>query len=142
MPWEVELTVESPTVRVVAGILHDPHGNILIADRARAESMRQYWEFPGGKIENGEIAEDALCRELQEEIGIEVKSLRHFHALNHQYPDKLVSIDFYLVNAWHGTPVCREQQRIRWVDPLSLDDDELLPADTPVLEALRQISKR
>ena len=126
----------------MAGILQDQHGNVLIADRMRADSLRHFWEFPGGKLEGNETAEDALIRELQEEIGVEVESLRHFHALEHQYPDKRVCIDFYLVNAWRGTPICREQQSIRWVDPANLDDDVLLPADAPVLEALRQINKR
>jgi 8-oxo-dGTP diphosphatase len=99
--------------------------------------MRSYWEFPGGKLADGEEPLSALYRELTEELGIEVEASRHLATIGHEYPDLFVEIDFYVVERWRGTPTGREGQRLRWVVPDELDEGDVLPADVPVLEALR-----
>ena len=124
-------------VRVVAGILQDDDGRILIADRTRSHSLKDHWEFPGGKVDGDETAEAALKRELVEELGIEISQIRHFRHIEHDYPKLSVAIDFFLVAEWQGTPAGREGQRIRWVDRVTLGGEMLLPADAPVIEALQ-----
>lgn len=124
---------------VAAGILRDPRGRVLIAERLGDGPFHGMWEFPGGKIGAGESAEQALHRELAEELGIGLKSPRHFMHLEHEYPDRSVSIDFFLISAWRNEPEGREGQRLRWVEAQGLCDANLLPADRPVIEALCEL---
>ena len=138
MPRQAELS-SRPRVRVVAGILLDDNGFVLIADRRQSRSLQDYWEFPGGKIAAGESAADALRRELLEELGIDITPGRHFRRIEHDYADIDVAVDFYLVYEWHGTPAGCEGQEIRWVDPRRLSQQKLLPADAPVIDALRAL---
>ena len=98
--------------------------------------MQHLWEFPGGKVENGESAETALGRELAEELGINELEFAYFQSLDHDYPDIRVSIDFFIVSGWHGTPTGIEGQRLRWVNEDELDTEMLLPADAPIIAAL------
>ena len=98
--------------------------------------MQEYWEFPGGKVADGEPRMEALRRELREELGIEVDAARHFTSIEHDYPDLSVSIDFYLVERWRGEPAGREGQNVAWIDRSDLGRAALLPADAPVIEAL------
>lgn len=95
------------------------------------------WEFPGGKIAAGETASQALSRELAEELGIQVIACSSFMNLRHEYDDRVVSIEFFVVSEWRGDPVGREGQALRWVSAELLNADELLPADVPVVAALR-----
>ncbi len=126
-------------IRVVAGILSTADGRVLIADRCRSRSMRDYWEFPGGKLHEDETPEQALARELSEELGVEVIRARHFQHLQHDYDDLKVAIDFFLVDDWQGEPSGVEGQQLKWVASSNLDQVPLLPADTPVVEALKSI---
>lgn len=98
--------------------------------------MQELWEFPGGKVENGESADAALCRELAEELGIGGLEFEHFRKIEHDYADLRVSIDFYVVSAWRGTPSGLEGQQLRWVDKDGFDAGLLLPADVPIIDAL------
>ena len=123
---------------VAAGILCDSRGRILIAERLGGGQFQGLWEFPGGKIVAGESAPQALSRELAEELGIEVTACSSFMSLRHEYDDRIVAIEFFIVSEWNSDPVGREGQELRWVPAESLDADELLPADVPVVEALRQ----
>ena len=123
---------------VAAGILRDAHDRVLVSERLADGPFSGLWEFPGGKIGAGETAGAALARELAEELGIEVTGQRPFMELRHDYPDRAVRIEFFLVEAWHGEPAGREGQRLRWVPIAGLDHAQLLPADAPVVEALRQ----
>ena len=124
---------------VAAGILRDVDGRVLIAERLGDGPFQGMWEFPGGKIGAGESAEQALHRELAEELGIGLESSRHFMHLEHEYPDRAVSIDFFLISAWRNEPEGREGQRLRWVEARGLSDANLLPADRPVIEALCEL---
>ncbi len=123
---------------VAAGILCDPKGRVLIAERLGGGQFHGLWEFPGGKMVAGETASQALVRELAEELGIEVTNCSSFMHLSHEYEDRVVTIEFFLVSEWNSEPVGREGQALRWVPAELLDADELLPADVPVVEALRQ----
>lgn len=123
---------------VAAGVLCDPAGRVLIAERLDDGPFRGLWEFPGGKIAAGETAAEALARELAEELGIEVITCSSFMNLRHEYDDRVVSIEFFIVSEWNSDPVGREGQELRWVPAHALDARELLPADMPVIAALQQ----
>ena len=125
-------------LNVAAGILIDEQGRVLVAERLGDGPFHGMWEFPGGKIRDGESAEDALLRELAEEIGIEDSSTASFMTLEHDYPDRRVAIEFFIVSAWRNRPEGLEGQRLRWVDVAELGDVELLPADAPVVAALKR----
>jgi len=123
---------------VAAGILCDSTGRVLIAERVGGGVFNGLWEVPGGKIASGETSAEALYRELAEELGIEVTVCAPFMNLRHEYNDRTVTIEFFLVSDWNSEPVGREGQELRWVPRESLDAGELLPADVPVVEALQQ----
>ena len=123
---------------VAAGILCDAEGRVLIAERLGGGPFHGLWEFPGGKILQQESAVEALSRELAEELGIEVVACASFMRLRHEYDDRIVSIEFFIVSDWVSEPVGREGQALRWVPRERLDAGELLPADVPVVEALQR----
>ena len=123
---------------VAAGILCDAEGRVLIAERLGGGPFQGLWEFPGGKIGDGESALEALSRELAEELGINVIACASFMRLRHEYDDRIVSIEFFIVSDWVSEPVGREGQALRWVPRERLDAGELLPADVPVVEALQR----
>lgn len=122
---------------VAAGILRDTAGRVLISERLCVGPFNGLWEFPGGKIGAGESAADALRRELAEELGVTVTAAQPFIELHHEYPDRTVHLEFFLVTGWQGKPAGLEGQGIRWRALNELRPDELLPADAPVIEALR-----
>jgi 8-oxo-dGTP diphosphatase len=124
---------------VAAGILLDSSQRVLIAERLGDGPFHGLWEFPGGKIAVGESAYDALTRELAEELGIEVTAGWSFMNLRHEYEDRIVTIEFFIVDAWNRHPVGREGQALRWIAKDVLDAGELLPADKPVVAALQQM---
>lgn len=126
-------------LHVVAGILRDANGRVLITDRSRASTLQQYWEFPGGKIEDGESSVTALCRELREELGVAITSCQYLCRLKHDYTDvnaTFVTIDFYTVDEWRGTPCGIEGQELKWLKPQQLHEANLLPADAPLIDRL------
>lgn len=123
---------------VAAGILCDTVGRVLIAERRCDGPFNGLWEFPGGKIADGEGALEALGRELTEELGIEVAQATEYMRLHHEYPDRSVDLEFFLVTAWKGEPFGVEGQQLRWVNPDELNASELLPADYPVVDFLRR----
>jgi 8-oxo-dGTP diphosphatase len=122
---------------VAAGILRNRAGEVLIAERLCEGPFNGLWEFPGGKIDAAESAADALRRELREELGIEVTAAEPFMSLSHEYSDRTVDLEFFLVSDWDGDPDGLEGQGLRWVDVARLDEAELLPADAPLVAALR-----
>jgi 8-oxo-dGTP diphosphatase len=128
-------------LRVVAGILCDAEGRVLITERVDDGPFHGLWEFPGGKIGQDESDQAALARELGEEIGVEPRLSRHFMSLQHDYPDRRVSIDFFLITEWRNTPTGLEGQQLRWIKTEDLDAEQLLPADLPVVKALKSHGK-
>ncbi len=127
-------------LRVAAGILRDAHGRVLITERVGGGPFQGMWEFPGGKIGDEESPEEALTRELAEEIGIEPGAVERFMHLEHEYPDRKVSIYFFFVLDWKYEPVGLEGQALRWVTAEGLADQDILPADVPVIAALQQMA--
>jgi 8-oxo-dGTP diphosphatase len=100
--------------------------------------MAGFWEFPGGKRRADESRLEALCRELDEELGIEVLSATPWLTLVHDYPDKRVLLDVWRVEDFRGEVVAREGQQCRWISAEALEDLDLLPADRPIIDALLQ----
>jgi 8-oxo-dGTP diphosphatase len=123
---------------VAAGILCDSGGRVLITERLCDGPFNGLWEFPGGKIAPGESSLEALRRELAEELGIDITAMQPFMELHHEYPDRIVDLEFFLVSAWDGEPQGLEGQGLRWLLVAELDAEVLLPADAPVVERLRQ----
>ncbi|SEJ70734.1 NUDIX domain-containing protein [Paraburkholderia diazotrophica] len=124
-----------PVTEVAVGVLVQPDGRYLLAQRPAGKPYEGYWEFPGGKLEPGESVEAALARELHEELGIDVQSSHRWHVLEHDYPHAYVRLYFCKVTAWHGEPHGREGQAFAW-QALPAQVSPLLPATIPVLEWL------
>lgn len=103
-------------IHVVAGIIYSPdRKQLLIARRPDHLHMGGYWEFPGGKLTEGEPAQEGLERELHEELGIQVTAAQHYMEVRHDYPDKSVFIEFWKVWAFKDSPVALEGQVLEWV---------------------------
>lgn len=126
-----------PVIAVAAGCLRHPDGQVLIAQRPEGKIAAGQWEFPGGKIEPGESAHAALVRELHEELGVEVRAARPLIRVRHDYSDRTVVLDTWLVSDWAGQPQGRERQAFAWVHPERLQDYPLLAADGPIVTALQ-----
>ncbi|MDA0705507.1 MAG: 8-oxo-dGTP diphosphatase MutT [Proteobacteria bacterium] len=125
-------------LHVAAGILRNEAGQVLITERLCDGPYNGLWEFPGGKIRTGESPDDALRRELNEELGVDAITVAPFMNLSHTYPDRSVELEFFLVDEWRGEPSGLDGQRIRWVPVAELDIAELLPADGPIVIALQE----
>jgi mutator protein MutT len=124
-------------VKVVAAAVIDAQGRVLIAQRPAGTHMAGSWEFPGGKLESGEERRAALARELREELGIAISAPRPLIRLRHAYSHKEVFLDIWVVRHYQGEPHGREGQRVRWCTQAELETVELLPADGPIVAALR-----
>lgn len=101
-------------VHAVAGILQRDN-KILVAERPAGKPYSGYWEFPGGKIEANESGEQALIRELQEELGIVVNRAQFLFHHEYTYPDKIVYLELWRVTQFLGEPASQENQQLRWV---------------------------
>jgi 8-oxo-dGTP diphosphatase len=124
-------------VHVVAGIVRDEQGRVLLAQRPPGKHLAGLWEFPGGKREPEESPEHALRRELAEEIGIETGAVEPLIAVPWHYPEKSVLLDVYAVRDWRGEAHGREGQALRWVGIEAMHALPMPPADKPVIAALR-----
>ncbi len=123
-------------LRVVAAVLRDASGRVLIAQRPAGKHMAGYWEFPGGKIAPGESSEQALRRELAEELGVSLRRCHPLLQLRHDYTDRVVELDVFVVDDYGGEPSGLEAQALKWVAAAELGGQALLPADRPIIEAL------
>ena len=133
----LEMTSAAP-VHVVAGVITDPRGRILLARRTEGRDLAGLWEFPGGKVDPGESPELALARELHEELGIRVQSSVPLIAVPQAYRNKRIVLDVRRIGAWSGTAVGREHQALAWVPAAKLTSYQMPPADRPVVAALQQ----
>jgi 8-oxo-dGTP diphosphatase len=124
---------------VVAAALYDSDGRVLIAERPAGKHMAGRWEFPGGKVNVGEAEAQALARELKEELGIEVTSSRPYMRLTHSYADRDVELSMWIVESYSGAPQGLDAQRLKWVQPARLLDEDILEADRPFVEALARL---
>ena len=124
---------------VVAAALVDADGRVLLAQRPKGKQMGGLWEFPGGKVEEGEAPESALCRELGEELGIEVSAacLAPFSFASEAQNDRHLMMPLYICRKWSGTPRAIEAEALTWARPHDLLTYELAPADRPLAAQLR-----
>ena len=123
---------------VVACALVDADNRVLIAQRPANKPMAGLWEFPGGKVNDGERPEDALIRELSEELGITVREacLAPLTFASHSYADFHLLMPLYICRRWEGTVTAREGQQLAWVRPAKLRDYPMPPADIPLIPHL------
>jgi len=127
----------SDWIHVVAGVLRDKQGNILLAQRPVDKHLGGLWEFPGGKCEVNESAVDALSRELHEELGIAEIQSRPLIQVRHDYGDKKIFLDVYLVTDWQGEPAGKEGQPLAWVSLKEMERYDMPAADEPIIKSLK-----
>lgn len=125
-------------VHVSAAVMEDGQGRVLLTRRSDDGDLAGAWEFPGGKREPGETAQQALCRELHEELGIRVRvgACSPLIRIAHAYPHKRIVLDVYRVSAWQGKPRGKEGQALAWTPAYKLGDYPMPAADLPVIAAL------
>ncbi len=124
-------------IHVAAAVIRGVDGRVLIARRPEDKHQGGLWEFPGGKVEEGEAVRDALCRELEEELGIRVSADRPLIQVHHDYPDKQVLLDVWEVAGFAGEPHGAEGQPLAWVSPRDLVNYEFPEANAPIVAAAR-----
>jgi 8-oxo-dGTP diphosphatase len=139
------MNTPQPILLVVAVALVDPDGRVLIAQRPEGKSMAGLWEFPGGKVETGERPEDALIRELAEELGITVKEpcLAPFTFASHTYDAFHLLMPLFICRRWDGMPAPRHHAALKWIRPKDMMGDggayPMPAADLPLIPMLRDL---
>jgi 8-oxo-dGTP diphosphatase len=130
---------QKPILLVVACALVDSDGRILLAQRPEGKSMSGLWEFPGGKLDEGETPEAALIRELREELSIEIREscLSPLFFASHSYAKFHLLMPLYICRKWQGRVASAEGQALAWVRPEKLADYPMPPADVPLVALLR-----
>ena len=129
-----------PKVFVAAAALIDSDGKVLVATRPKGKSMAGLWEFPGGKVDADETPEQALKRELAEELGIETGEgcMAPVAFVSHDYDTFHLLMPLYAIRVWNGNPVPHEGQELKWVAPARMMDLPMPPADIPLVAMLRE----
>jgi len=126
---------------VAAAILSASHDQLFIAKRHDDSHQGGLWEFPGGKKEAGETPEQALSRELKEELGIRLQRSFPLIKLQHDYGDKIVELDVYVVDAFEGNAHGAEGQKTQWIDIGNIDQYVFPEANVPIIKALKAFLK-
>ena len=129
-------------IHVVAGALFDSAGRVLIAQRPPGKHMAGGWEFPGGKREPGETPFATLVRELREELDVEVHEAAPLIAYEHQYPQRRLLLDLWVVTRYSGEPKALDAPALQWAAIDDLERIGLLEADRPMIAALRDYNSR
>jgi len=126
---------------VVACALINEYGKVLINERPVGKDYAGYWEFPGGKVDMGETPEEAIIRELKEEINIDVTGscLAPLSFTEKQYDNYYVVVLLYVCRRWNGHIMPMEEQELAWVNPKEIDNFKLLPADKSFFASLREL---
>ncbi len=130
--------VKVPLLLVVACVLVDSDGKVLLAQRPKGRSMAGLWEFPGGKLEQGETPEACIIRELKEELGITAKAacLAPLTFASHAYEEFHLLMPLYVARRWEGVVTPLEGQKLAWVRLNELRSYEMPPADEPLVAML------
>ncbi|HTV86381.1 MAG TPA: Nudix family hydrolase [Dyella sp.] len=130
-------------LHVMAGVLRDGQGRVLLAQRPPGKHLAGLWEFPGGKREPGEAPRHALVRELHEELGIHIDAADGTPLIRvpWRYGERELLLDAWQFSRWQGTPASLEGQALQWTVPAQVDPATLAPADRPILQALRLPSR-
>lgn len=126
----------SKEIHVAVGVVVREDGKILLARRPDHLHMGGRWEFPGGKVENGETVQQALIRELREEVAIEVRELQPLTEIRHDYPEKSVLLDTWWVTGFSGEAKGLEGQETAWVAVAELGNFRFPDANQPIIEAI------
>ena len=128
-----------PLLLVAAAALVDVDGRVLVQQRPEGKAMAGLWEFPGGKVEEGESLEQTLIRELREELDIDVTEacLAPFTFASHAYENFRLLMPLFVCRVWQGTLRPREGQAIEWLRPVRMADLAMPPADRPLVAMLR-----
>ena len=121
---------------VVAGLVFDADGRVLIAQRPTGKALAGRWEFPGGKVAPGETAHAAVARELREEIGIEAGDAERLMYYAAVYPGRTIWLDVWMIRDWSGQPRGLDAQSLEWVEPSRLREHDILEADAPIVASL------
>jgi 8-oxo-dGTP diphosphatase len=129
-------------INVVAAVLKNEKGEILCALRSPSMSMSNLWEFPGGKIEQGEIPEDALIREIKEELDCTIRVFELIEEVEHKYPSVIVRLLTYNAKIVAGTPKAKEHAKLEWMSLDALHSLKWAPADLPTVDYLLANFKR
>ncbi|NRP52869.1 MULTISPECIES: 8-oxo-dGTP diphosphatase MutT [unclassified Marinobacterium] len=124
-------------ILVAAAAILNPQGQLLIAKRPDDKHQGGLWEFPGGKVETDETVETALKRELLEEIGIEIVKCEPLVRIEHDYSDKSVVLDVWVVSSFSGEASGLEGQPIEWINPVEMDSYQFPEANLPIIAALK-----
>lgn len=127
-------------IRVAAAVIF-VDGKYLLSKRKAEQHQGNKWEFPGGKIDGDESVEQALVRELQEELDIEVNKQQEFMSLDFEYPEKKVSLYFQLVTRFSGKETGKEGQLVQWFDDVEIQLLEFPDANLPVLEKIKELTQ-
>lgn len=130
-----------PLVLVAAAALIDADNRVLIAKRPPGKAMAGLWEFPGGKVQSGETPEEALIRELREELAIELcdQCMAPYVFASHTYDDFHLLMPLYISRTWDGEIEAKEGQELKWVRAMRLADYEMPEADLPLIPWLRDL---
>ncbi|MDX1678856.1 8-oxo-dGTP diphosphatase MutT [Arsukibacterium sp.] len=135
------LQAQLPQLHVAVGVIvrrKEQQQQVLLALRSSKQHQGGKWEFPGGKVEQGETVEAALSRELKEELAITVTAAQPFMLLNYTYPERQVKLDIWLVTGFSGTPEGVEGQPLQWVNVSELTTISFPDANLPIVERLQQ----
>jgi 8-oxo-dGTP diphosphatase len=124
-------------MHVMAGVMLDARGCVLLAQRPPGKHLAGIWEFPGGKLEADESPADGLVRELREELGVDAEVAEPLIRMPWRYGDRSLLLDARMIRRWQGEPVSLEGQALQWCAPDSVDLSTLAPADRPILRALQ-----
>ncbi|MFO6423306.1 8-oxo-dGTP diphosphatase MutT [Motilimonas sp. KMU-193] len=123
-------------IHVAAGIIINSNQQVLISRRLAHQHQGGKWEFPGGKVESGETPEQALIRELEEEVALSIKHASHYQSISFDYPDKQVLLDFMLSQEFTGEAAGLEGQEVKWVAISELDQYTFPDANQPIVAKL------
>lgn len=126
-----------PVMHVMAAVMRDADGRVLLAQRPAGKHLAGMWEFPGGKLEPGEAPLAALARELHEELGITLQHAEPLIRVPRRYVERELLLDTWQTEQWEGAPQSLEGQALQWLPPAQIDPAMLAPADRAILQALR-----